>query len=187
MEHGFVAWFLDRFRENIRVVREAPEAFIIMAIVVASIVYFIVNGLHPERFAQLNDRVAFLDDKLKDYQERLHGATPEDAQKKIDDLSRKVEDQQKQIEALIHPPRNPNMLYQGDSEVGAVRDPYIDVAGGIIMFPVITSKFELDMRKIFWFREWPLRCTGQLANIMTFGAVQQINYPNMICQIQTSP
>ena len=74
MEHGLVAWFLDRCRENFRVVREAPEAFAIMAIVIAVIVYFAIDKLHAERFAELGERVAFLNDQVNDYRNRLHGS-----------------------------------------------------------------------------------------------------------------
>lgn len=100
MEHGVVAWFLDRCRENARVVKDAPEAFVIMAIVVAAIVYFVIDKLHSERFADLGERIAFLDDRLKDYQNQLHGATPEDAAKKIDTLTRKLDEAELKIANL---------------------------------------------------------------------------------------
>ena len=70
MEHGLIAWFLDRCQENARVIKQAPEAFVIMAIMIAVLVYIAVNKLHSERFADLNDRIAFLDDRLKDYESR---------------------------------------------------------------------------------------------------------------------
>lgn len=54
-------------------------------------------------------------------------------------LTRKLENAEKQIHAIMHPPKNPNQLYQDGAAVAIVRGSQIDVVHGVIEFPAVTS------------------------------------------------
>ena len=76
----------------------------LMAIVVAAIVYFVTERFDTGRIAILKDRIGYLDDQLADYRSHLKGATPEDAERQMVALSRKLGYAERQIYALIpHP------------------------------------------------------------------------------------
>ena len=181
MEHGLVAWFLDRCRENFRVVREAPEAFAIMAIVIAVIVYFAIDKLHAERFAELGERVAFLNDQVNDYRNRLHGATPEDAQKEIQSLTRKLNHAEEQIYALQHPPREENSLYQNGEVVAHVLNTSIDRNAQIVHFSNITEAARLKENEPFEFRDMRLQLINYTGAFGAPGAMG--NFNNVTCHI----
>ena len=128
MEHGFVAWFLDPCHENMRVVKQAPEAFLIMGLLVSVVVYLAVSKFHEERFADLGERIAFLDDRVSDYQTRLKGASPEEAAKEITKLNNQLSAAETKINALqktlslrSFPPRQL-------AEIGAAVSDFKDIA-----------------------------------------------------------
>jgi hypothetical protein len=89
-----------------RVIKDAPEAFVIMAIVVSAIVYFAAEQFHGERFATLHDHIQYLENKVKDYaegKEKLSGATSDQAVKDLDALKGKITELQAQLNILTHP------------------------------------------------------------------------------------
>jgi hypothetical protein len=93
---------------------------------------------------------------------------------------------QRQIEALSHPPRDPQTLYQSGLAVGTIAQAQMDAARNNILFGVVTASNELDMSRPFEFRDWTLVCSGQASGSLSFGAMRQINYPNVVCRIQVA-
>jgi hypothetical protein len=111
MEH-IAAWLLDRLQENFRVVKEAPEAIVLIAIVIGIIVYLVVDKLHSERFAVLADRIGSLNEQISDYRSKLQGATPDEAAHAIADLRRQLDQTQKclaELSTVVAPPQMSSM------------------------------------------------------------------------------
>jgi hypothetical protein len=81
-------------------------------------------------------------------------------------------------------PLDPTILYQDSVPVASVRQPTSDATQNTISFPVITASRQLDMAKIFEFRDWKVLCSGTEGGAMTFGAMLQINYVNVVCRVQ---
>jgi hypothetical protein len=79
---------------------------------------------------------------------------------------------------------DPMILYQDGFQVASIIEPQTDVKANAIVFPAITSSRNLDTAKEFEFRSWKLLCSGDPAEVMTFGAMRQITYPNFICRIE---
>lgn len=81
-------------------------------------------------------------------------------------------------------PLDPAAVYQDGFPAASIRNIDISAAENIISFDVITAQKRLDFTRGFEFREWKLACSGKEANSMTFGAMLQINYINVVCRIQ---
>jgi hypothetical protein len=150
----------------------AAKPWIIFAILVLGFGYASFSA-----FDDVNSRLRQTD---KDLQQARNQGSSVQQQQAIDQL-------RQELDRLSHPPRNQNQLYQGNVSVALVQNPQIDTTLGIVAFSAVTSSTELDMTKIFMFREWPLHCSGRIGGMMTFGAIQQITYDSVVCQIQPSP
>jgi hypothetical protein len=185
MEHGAFQWILDRIRENLRVIKEAPEAVVFLTLAVGALLYFSIDKLYNERFATMTNRIAFLDDRLRDYRERLSGATPEDAERKIASLAKKLDDAEKQINILKDPPRDPDILYQNGHAIAQTPPPQFNRAKSTISFDIITSSSEVNWLIPIRYRAWTLECAGRETTSMSFGMMRQINYQNVICNIKS--
>lgn len=79
--------------------------------------------------------------------------------------------------------RDDQALYQGGFVVASVKNPQIDAKNEILKFPIVTASRELDMARSFEFRDWIIVCGGKSSSRMTFGAMEQINYYNIVCRI----
>jgi hypothetical protein len=67
MEHGFLGRITNRLAANARVIRRAPEAIAVTAIITLGIFFFGFQHFHRERVAALNDRIASQERLLADY------------------------------------------------------------------------------------------------------------------------
>src|ERR1700739_2577336 len=97
MEHGFLAPMTDRIAANVRVIRGAPEAIALAALVAAGISYFGSLQLHRERVATLNETIASHERLFSDYRTKLKGATPDEVASQIEKLTRLLADAQKSL------------------------------------------------------------------------------------------
>jgi hypothetical protein len=105
-------------------------------------------------------------------------------QDQLRETEQRLGNTQKQIEALSHPPRDPQTHYQSGLAVGTIAEAQMDAARNVILFGVVTAPNQLDMSRPFEFRDWTLVCSGQAGGSLSFGAMRQINYPNVVCGIQ---
>jgi len=84
-------WLTDRIEKESAVIKKAPLAFfsglICAAALIAMALTFCINTFYSERIEILNA-------SLESYKIRLEGATPEEAQKRILSLERKLKDKE---------------------------------------------------------------------------------------------
>src|SRR5215472_5818399 len=97
MEHGLLARITDRVAANARVIRRAPEAIALTALVAAGMSYFGFQQFHRERVAVLNETIVAQERLLADYRTKLKGATPEDAVAQIEKLTSLLADARKSL------------------------------------------------------------------------------------------
>jgi hypothetical protein len=83
-------------------------------------------------------------------------------------------------------PLDPSMLYQSGFPAASVRQVQVSARDNTVGFDVVTASRQLDMTKSFEFRDWKVICSGQEDGSMTFGAMIQINYVNVVCRIEGS-
>jgi hypothetical protein len=100
------------------------------------------------------------------------------------DAERTAKDQALADKNTTRPALNPVMLYQDGYIVASVIGEKIDQATNTLFFAAVTATSELDISKMFQFRNWKLLCSGQASGSMSFGAMWQINYPNVSCRIE---
>jgi uncharacterized coiled-coil protein SlyX len=191
MQRGFFARILDRVVANVRVIRGAPEAITLTAIVAGGMSYFAFQQFHRERLAALNDRIASQEQLLTDYRTKLRGATPAEAATKIENLTSSLADTKKSLSetksklALVdNRSRDPLRLYEDNNPIALVKNPYVDLERKKITFLGVNSGVLLGIGKSYEFQNWKLACGGtQLYNAASDGAVHEYSYSPLTCKI----
>jgi hypothetical protein len=82
------------------VIRGAPEAIALTAILAIGMSYFLFQHSYRERLAALDDRIVSQERLLTDYQTKLRGATPEEAATHIEKLTTLLADTQKSLNEI---------------------------------------------------------------------------------------
>jgi len=191
MEHGFLARIIDRVAANARVIRRAPEAIALTALVAVGISYFGLQQFHRERVAALNDTIASQDRLLADYRTKLKGATPEEAVAQIEKLTSLLADARKSLAtaktepvAVVNRSRDPQRLYEENKPIALVRDPKIELDKKKITFLAVNAEARLGANRTFEFQDWKLACGGtQLYSATSDGSGNQYSYSPLACKI----
>jgi hypothetical protein len=191
MQRGFFARILDRVVGNVRVVRGAPEAIALTAIVAVGMSYFTFQEFHRERLAALNDRIASQERLLTDYRTKLRGATPAEAATQIEKLTSLLADTQKSLSETKSKPivvdnrsRDPLRLYEDNNPIALVKDPNVDLEKKKITFLGVNSGVLLGTSKPYEFQNWKLACGGtQLYSAASDGTAHEYSYSPLICKI----
>lgn len=88
-------------------------------------------------------------------------------------------------EHAVNMPRlDPLKIYLDGIQVAVVAQMTADPNANTISFGAVTASQQLDMSRVYDFRDWKILCAGQATAGLTFGAFQQITYPNVVCKIQ---
>jgi hypothetical protein len=129
-ERGLLVRITDRAIANARVIRGAPEAIALTAIVAVGMSYFAFQQFHRERVAALNDRIASHERLITEYRTKLKGATPDEAATQIEKLTSLLADAQRSLSVAKSKPlsvengsRDPGQLYEGNKPIALVHDP----------------------------------------------------------------
>lgn len=78
------------FQSNWEVIVASPIAFLGTFAVGIVVGFLITNYLNKIKVESLNERIKLKDDKLKEFEEKLNGATPDAAQSRILDLEKRL-------------------------------------------------------------------------------------------------
>src|ERR1700757_37062 len=97
MEAGLFARIVDRAVASARVIRRAPEAIALAALVAAGISYFGFQQFHRESVAALNQTIASQGQLLADYRTKLRGASADEAATQIEKLTGQLADALKSV------------------------------------------------------------------------------------------
>ena len=167
MEHGFLAPMTDRIAANARVIRRAPEAIAVTALVAAGISYFGFQQFHRESVAALNQTIASQGRLLADYRTKLKGASADEAATQIEKLTDQLADAQKSLSVTKSKPlsvenrsRDSRRLYEDNKPIALVSDPKLDLDKKKITFPAVNADALLGANKTYEFQDWKLTCGG---------------------------
>ena len=134
MEHGLFSSMMDRVVANVRVIREAPEAIALTAILAIGMSYFSFQQFYRERLAALDDRIVSQERLFTDYETKLRGATPAEAATQIEKLTSLLADTQKSLNeikskaaSVDNRSRDPRRLYENNNPIALTQDPKIDL------------------------------------------------------------
>jgi hypothetical protein len=192
MEHSFVGRIIDRLVADARVIRGAPEAIVLVGIIVFGVSYSGFQHFHREHVTALNDRIASQDRLLADYRTKLKGATPDEAATQIEKLTILLAETQKSLSEAKSKPvsvenrsRDPRRLYEDNNPIADVQDPKRDLDNKKIIFPAVNSTTILATNKLYEFRSWKLECGGgtRLYNMVSNSAGYDYSYSPLICKI----
>jgi len=192
MEHDFVGRIIDRLVADARVIRRAPEAIVLVGIIVLGVSYSGLQHFHRERVAGLNGRIASQERLLADYRTKLKGATPDEAATQIERLTILLAETQKSLSEAKSKPvsvenrsRDPRRLYEDNNPIAEVQDPKLDLDNKKIVFPAVNSTTILATNKLYEFRAWQLECGGgtRLYNMVSNSAGYDYSYSPLICKI----
>jgi hypothetical protein len=191
MQQGLLGRIIDRAVTNARVIRGAPEAIALLAIITLAVSYFAFQHLHHERVAALNDRIASQERLVADYRAKLRGATPDETAAQIEKLTSLLAEAQKSLREAKSKPapvesrsRDPRRLYEDDNPIAEVQDPKLDLDNNRITFPIVNSTAILAINKPYEFRNWKLACgSTRLYNMANNGAQYDYSYSPLICKI----
>src|SRR5581483_9735094 len=82
--------FLTKLAEQAAVIRAAPYPFILAVAIVAGMIWFVVNWAYSAVLASKNAQIELADRQIADNKQKVGGATPEEAAKRIAELERRV-------------------------------------------------------------------------------------------------
>ena len=195
MEAGLFARILDRAVASARVIRRAPEAIALAALLAAGISYFAFQQFHRESVGVLNQTIAAQGRLLADYRTKLKGASPDEAATQIEKLTDQLADAQKSLSVTKSKPlsvenrsRDSRRLYEDNKPIALVSDPKLDLDKKKITFPAVNAEVLLGANKIYEFQDWKLTCGGtQLYSMTSEGSRNEYSYSPLTCKIVGSP
>ena len=184
MEADLFARILDRAVASARVIRRAPEASALAALLAAGISYFAFQQFHRESVGVLNQTIAAQGRLLADYRTKLKGASPDEAATQIEKLTDQLADAQKSLSVTKSKPlsvenrsRDSRRLYEDNKPIALVSDPKLDLDKKKITFPAVNAEVLLGANKIYEFQDWKLTCGGtQLYSMISDGSGNEYSY-----------
>jgi hypothetical protein len=135
MLDDFVKYILGEWR----MIAQAPVSFSVAVLVAGAIIWWAMSWGYGRETSLLSQRVA-------DYQDKLKGASPDQAANEIARLSA-------EIDSLKSPPRDDNSVYQKGKRIGAVAGVKIDAQNKVVTFGTVTIGGELDEATNVEFRD----------------------------------
>ena len=186
MEYDFVGRIIDRLVADARVIRGAPEAIVLVGIIVFGVSYSGFQHFHRERVADLNGRLASQDQLLAEYWTKLTETGTQ-----IEKLTTALADAEKSPRTVRDRPRSvenrsrdPGSLYEDNNPIAQVQAPKIDLDQKRITFPAVNSESLLQTTQLNEFQNWKLASGGtRLYNMVTDGASREFSYSPLTCKI----
>jgi hypothetical protein len=191
MEHGFAAQVLGRAAANLRGVKAAPEAFLLLVIITFGVSYVAFQQSERVPRAVLESKIASQQALIAEYQSKLNGATPEAAASRIEQLTKMLADARRSLNETTAKGapvdgrvRDPRSLYEDDTPIALVEDPKVDLHNKKITFPIVTSSVILGINKSYEFQDWKLACgSTRLYNAVRNGGAREFSYAPLTCKI----
>jgi hypothetical protein len=144
---------LTKLADQLAVIKSAPYPFILAVAIVIGAVWFIVNWFYSAVLSSKNANIELLQGRLADYQDKLKGASPDQAASELTRL-------RAEIEAIKNPPRDDNSVYQKGKRIGVVAGVRIDTQNKMVSFAQMTIGGELDQATNIEFRNLILALAG---------------------------
>lgn len=147
MDFGAIA---DSLAKQFVTVWNAPVPFLAAVLLAGWVIWKLVQREYANRLADAGSRLELANDRVKEYERKLSGASPDEAGAKVAALEQR-------IAALVNPPRDPDGVYQHGIKRGIAQGATLSLATSSATFPSIVADGDFDANAEFEFREWRLR------------------------------
>lgn len=101
MGDAFWAGISEHFKGELAVVSGAPFLFILAALAVGTVAFFLLRGHFSERMETQAARIEFLGDQLAEYKDKLSGATPAEAARELVELRKDLGVARSEVTMLV--------------------------------------------------------------------------------------
>lgn len=164
--------WVSKLLQEWQIIVAAPVSFALVSLLIIAIVWAIVNWSYSAILSSKNAQIELLNGRLGAYEDKLRGATPEQAAGELARL-------RAEVEGIKNPPRNPNAVYQNGRPIGMTADAKIDAANGTVAFGQMTVNGVLDEATNIEFRNLVLAFKGADAvGVMQQGLAATATYSN---------
>lgn len=145
-------WFA-KLTQEWSVISGAPTSFAAAVVVAICIIWAVVNWSYRTVLSNKDAQIELLNGRVAAYQDRLKGASPDEAAERIKRL-------EGEIDALKNPPRDQNAIYQNNRAIGAVAGINIDASKKLVSFQQMTVAGSLDQATNVEFRNLIMSFVG---------------------------
>jgi len=136
--------WLSKFVQEWPVISGAPVSFATATLVAAGIIWGIVHWSYSTVLANKNAQIDLFQSRIADYQDKLKGATPEQAAGELRTLRDQLADTRKKLADLANPPRDENSVYQRGQRIGVAVGVQVDPANKTVVIAKMTVAGDLD-------------------------------------------
>ena len=144
-------------------IRSAPRSFAIVTIgpvlISSGLIWWTIDwhfaGIISQKDAIISEKDTQLTgfrDRLNEYQKKLKVADPDQAVEEFISLRAQLNETKEKLDAIIHPPRDINAIYQNGNRIGIVSGPNIDPSRKTATFNTITVSGQIDVATNVEFR-----------------------------------
>lgn len=145
-------WF-SKLVQEWTVIASAPVSFTTSVLVAAAIAWAVVNWSYSSVLSSKNANIELLQGRLSAYQDKLKGASPDQAADEIKRL-------RSEIDSIKNPPRDDNSVYQQGKRIGVVANARVDNLNMKVTFHQMTIVGEIDPATNVEFRSLVLFYAG---------------------------
>jgi hypothetical protein len=142
-----------KLAEQAAVIKAAPYPFILAVLIAAGAIWVAFNWAYGSILSNKNAQIELLQGRIADYQDKLKGASPDQAADEIKHL-------RSEIDSIKNPARDDNSVYQKGNKIGVVGDVKMNIPNKSVIFGQMTIVGELDQATNVEFRNLVLTFTG---------------------------
>ncbi|MPZ55028.1 MAG: hypothetical protein GEU91_00755 [Rhizobiales bacterium] len=169
--------WLSKLLREWTAISAAPMSLAAAVVVPAAITWAAVNWSYSSVLADKNAQIERLNARASAYQDKLGGASPEQAAGEMQSLNDQLIETRRQLAEIQSPLREPNAVYQNGRRIGAVDGAEIDAASQSVAFQRMTVDRELDQATNLEFRDLVLSFRGYAA-VTRAGRNPAVTYHN---------
>ena len=137
--------WISKILQEWAVISAAPVSFFGTLFLLGLAVWGVIAFSYSNTLSSKNATIELLNGRLAAYQDKLKGASPEQAAGELATL-------RSELQAIKNPPRDPNGVYQRNRQIGAASGVQIDTNTNIATFQVVTVGGEIDQATNVEFR-----------------------------------
>jgi hypothetical protein len=152
--------WMQNLIEGWPMIRANLPTFFVICVLIAGVIWAAFGWSYSTVLASKNAQIELLETRVSDYQDKLKGASPEQAAGELQRLRSELDDTRRQLNTIQNPPRDDNSVYQRGKRIGVVGGIHIDIPTSTVGFDQMTIAGKLDEATNVEFRNLILAFKG---------------------------